>query len=380
MTTDASLLLSFRSPDQDGRSRSGDGSGKIAAPKVSIIVPVYNMERYLRKCLDSLIRQTLKDIEIVVVNDESADASPEIIAEYAERDDRIKVVNRKNGGLSMARNSGMSVATGEYVGFVDADDWVEIEMFEKMYEMGNRHSADIVICDYNRVFVEYVEESRLRIETEVIDMNALGMNRYFDQYLFPYRHGDEAWNKIYKREFLQDFGIVFEKNSEVFSEDKLFNLYCLLNVKKICTIDAGFYNYLQREGSIMYKVKPDYTKRLMTLLERFRKAAQFHGRQKDIEPVLGGLILQVIGNAVFDKLRVEGLGLFKVREDLKNVNDFHFFKSSMRKVLTASGSLKERLYSFLLYTDSFILFLFLKKIAIGIKEMKRGLRMSRPTE
>ena len=116
-------------------------------PKVSIIVPVYNMQNYLKKCFDSLINQTLADVEIIVVNDESTDNSPEIIEAYALMDKRIKVINRKNGGLSMARNSGMSVATGEYIGFVDSDDWVELEMYEKMYDLASKHSADIVICD-----------------------------------------------------------------------------------------------------------------------------------------------------------------------------------------------------------------------------------------
>ena len=366
------MMLDASNPDKGRHGRSGGLGRQTALPKVSVIVPVYNMERYLRKCLESLICQTLKDIEIIVVNDGSADASAQIIAEYALRDGRIRVVDRKNGGLSMARNSGMGVATGEYIGFVDADDWVEKDMFARMYEAGSRHSAEIVVCDYCRVFSGYVEKSRLGMAPEVIDMEVLGIPQYFEKYVFTYRHGDEAWNKIYRKDFLQAHGIVFEKNSEIFSEDKLFNLYCLLNVKRICTVDAQLYNYLQREGSIMYEVKPDHTKRLMTLLERFHKAAHLCNRQKDIETVFGGLILQVIGNAVFDKFVVERLGLFKVCDDLKNVNHFPFFKSSMWKVLTDSPSLKERLYSFLLYYNAFVPFLLLKKMTIGARAMKRG--------
>ena len=340
-------------------------------PKISIIVPVYNVEKYLKKCLDSIINQTLADIEIIIVNDESPDNSQEIIEEYAVIDKRIKVINRKNGGLSMARNSGMSVATGEYIGFVDSDDWVEIEMFEKMYDLASKHSADIVICDYNMVFDKYIEKSRLGIETEVIDMDVLGIKQYFDKYQFIYKHGDQAWNKIYKREFVQKFGIVFEKNSEIFSEDKLFNLYCLLNVKTICTLDSSFYNYLQREGSLMYEEKPNHTKRLMTLLDRFYKKAQFYNKHKDIETIFPELILQLIGNTIFNKFKIEKLGLLKVSDDLKNVNMFKFFKPSMRNLMISSNSLKLRVFSFLLYSDAFILFLILKKITITIKDIAR---------
>jgi len=340
-------------------------------PKVSIIVPVFNMEKYLAKCLDSLISQTLTDIEIVVVDDESTDASPEIIRGYESRDERIRVVHRKNGGLSMARNSGLDVATGEYVGFVDADDWVEREMFERMYEAGNGNSADMVICNYNRIFENAVERSRLGIGTETVDVDALGIRRYFDKYQFTYKHGDEAWNKIYRREFLERFSIRFERNSEIFSEDKLFNLYCLLHVKKISTLDSSFYNYLQRQGSIMYKRKPDYTKRQMTLMERFYKKAQSCNRDGDIEDIFHELVLMMVENIVFDKFGTERLGLLEVYDDLRNANDFPFFKPSMRELLLHSNSLKKRVYSLLLYHDLFVLFLLLKIIFIRARGMKR---------
>ncbi|MDX9822034.1 MAG: glycosyltransferase [Syntrophales bacterium] len=340
-------------------------------PKVSIIVPVFNMEKYLAKCLDSLTSQTLADIEIVAVNDESTDASPEIITAYAEKDRRIRVVHRNNGGLSMARNSGLDVATGEYVGFVDSDDWVEREMFERMYEAGHRDSADVVICNYNRIFENAVERSRLGIETETVDVAALGIRRYFDKYQFTYRHGDEAWNKIYRREFLEGFGIRFERNREIFSEDKLFNLYCLLHVKKISTLDSSFYNYLQRQGSIMYRRKPDYTKRQMTLMERFYRRAQSCDRDGDMEDIFHELVLMMIENIVFDKFGTEGLGLREVCDDLRNANDFSFFKPSMRALLLRAGSMKKRLYSLLLYHDLFIPFLLLKIVFIRARGMKR---------
>ena len=341
-------------------------------PKVSIIVPVFNMEKYLAKCLDSLTSQTLTDIEIVAVNDESTDASPEIITAYAEKDRRIRVVHRSNGGLSMARNSGLDVATGEYVGFVDSDDWVEREMFERMYEAGHRNSADIVICNYNRIFENAVERSRLGIETETVDVAALGIRRYFDKYQFTYKHGDEAWNKIYRREFLEGFGIRFERNREIFSEDKLFNLYCLLHVKKISTLDSSFYNYLQRPGSIMYRRKPDYTKRQMMLMEKFETRARLHHVERDAAAVFSDIVLMLIENIAYDKMKTERLGLFEVRRDLRNVNSFGFFKPSMRELFLRSHSIKKRVYSLLLYYDRFLLFLLLKSLFIHLREMKKA--------
>lgn len=337
-------------------------------PKVSIILPVYNAEKYLRKCLDSLVRQALSDIEIIVVNDESPDHSAEIIEEYAARDHRIKVINRKNGGLARARNSGLKVATGEYVGFVDCDDWVEMEMFEKMYETGQDRSADIVICDYNRIFEKYIEYSRLGIETEVLDLEVLGMRGYFDKYQFTYKHGDEVWNKIYQRKFLQNYGIIFD--TDTFSEDKLFNLSCLLHAKRICTIQEGFYNYLQREGSLMYRKKPDYTKMQMILLEKFYSKMEFYNKQSEFNSIFHELVLQLVENVVYGKMIVEKVGIFQIANDLQSAKKFHFFKQSLRHLMISSSSVKKRVYALLLYFDLWMFFLALKMTVIQIKYAK----------
>lgn len=334
-------------------------------PKVSIIVPVYNAEIYLRKCLDSILGQTLADIEIIVVNDESPDNSLEIIRQYEARDKRIRVVNRKqNGGLARARNSGLRIAGGDYIGFVDCDDWIEPDMFEKMYDAGLKTDADIVICDYNRIFENHVEKSRLGVRTEILDMDGLGIKQYFERYQATYNHGDEVWNKIYKRKYLQDYQIWFD--TETFSEDKLFNLSCLLNVKRICTIHAAFYNYLQREGSLMYREKPEYTKMQMILMEKFYSKIQKHHKH-DFNALFNELVLQVIENVVFGKFVFDKKSVAAVLNDLKDAQAFYFFKPSMRRLMTASQSAKQKVYAFLLYHDLYLPFLLLKKFFIKTK-------------
>ena len=119
--------------------------------KVSVIVPIYNVKRYLAKCLDSIISQTLKDIEIICVNDGSTDGSEKVLAEYAKKDSRIKIVNRKNGGLSAARNTGMPYATGKYIGFVDSDDYIEPTMYELMYYNAEHFNSQMVICAVHKL-------------------------------------------------------------------------------------------------------------------------------------------------------------------------------------------------------------------------------------
>lgn len=116
-------------------------------PKVSIIVPVYNAEKYLCECVDSILRQTLNDIELILVDDGSADASPMLCDRYAAQDDRVKVVHQANSGAAAARNCGLSIAHGEYIAFADSDDWIDADMYERMLDTAEENNCDLVICD-----------------------------------------------------------------------------------------------------------------------------------------------------------------------------------------------------------------------------------------
>ena len=122
--------------------------------KVSIIVPIYNVEKYLDRCMQSLLGQTLKDIEIIMVDDGSPDGCPALCDEYVRRDARVKVIHKQNAGLGYARNAGLDVATGEYVAFVDSDDYVDLEMYEKLYVTAIRTGSDVVYCGFNRYYSE----------------------------------------------------------------------------------------------------------------------------------------------------------------------------------------------------------------------------------
>lgn len=209
--------------------------------KVSVIVPVYNMSKYLAKCLDSLLAQTLEDLEIIVVNDGSTDNSQEIIDEYVQKSEKIKAFEKPNGGLSDARNFGLEKAVGQYIGFVDSDDFVSAEMFEKMYEKAVKHQAEIVLCDLEKVnekgeaFRDLPQSPQLpeKIELEK-DFRIFGEMACF------------ACNKLFKKELFQNHkfmkGIHFEDIELI---PKL-----VLNSKIIAKINEPFYKYFEREDSI----------------------------------------------------------------------------------------------------------------------------------
>jgi len=204
--------------------------------KVSIIVPVYNVEEYLEKCLDSLVNQTLKDVEIIVVNDGSPDNSQKIIDKFAKKYPKsIKSYIKKNGGLSDARNFGIKKAKGEFLAFVDSDDYVKADMFEKMYNKALETKADIVVCDTINVYDSG--------HAEIRKSNLHYSNEDDKNYIIS---PPMACTRIYKKH-------IFEENSfkkGILYEDLHFTPSLILK-NKVAFVEEGLYYYLQRSGSIM---------------------------------------------------------------------------------------------------------------------------------
>ena len=205
--------------------------------KVSVIVPVYNTELYLEKCLDSLVNQTLADIEIIIVNDGSPDNSKDIANKYLKKyPDKIKYYEQSNGGQGSARNLGLKKATGEYIGYVDSDDYVNLHMFEKMYNQGVKENADVVMCSHTIV---YEKNNKECVENLFQKTNNPKANCLFNN--------AGVCNKIYKKALLEEFTF----RSKVWYEDIDFVTKVILKANKFAFVDEGLYYYLYREGSTM---------------------------------------------------------------------------------------------------------------------------------
>jgi len=202
--------------------------------KVSIIVPVYNAEQYIEKCLDSLLGQTLQEIEIIAVDDGSADTSPGILKRYAEKSNKVKVFTKKNGGVSDARNYGLRHAQGEYIGFLDSDDFADPEMYEAMYETAFLQGGDIVECNLHHNYADYED-------TEIVDKYYTpGELLCFGRYV--------VWNKIYRRSWLLDAGVLFP--AERICEDLSFISKLIPYIGSYSYIDAAPVHYVQRGESL----------------------------------------------------------------------------------------------------------------------------------
>ena len=232
--------------------------------KVSIIVPVYNVQGYLGKCLKSLLAQTLKDIEIICINDGSTDDSLTILNFFAFKDKRIKVIDQENSGPGVARNNGMKAANGEYIGFVDPDDWVKEDMYEKMYNQAKNLDSDIVICDYvryqewtNRIIPQYFFEKAVKyIKAEPVNIpSGENINRetLLDTLLVSPCY---SVNRIYRHEFLQKNSIQFSQHKCF--EDCIFILKSHIFAKNVSYIDYAGYIYRLRKTSIVRSYNERY--------------------------------------------------------------------------------------------------------------------------
>lgn len=216
--------------------------------KISIIIPVYNVEKFLKKCLTSVVEQTLKDIEIICINDGSKDKSLHILNSFAEKDNRIIVINQSNQGQSCARNAGLEIATGEYIGFVDSDDWIDIDFYEKLYTTAKKYNADIAAAGIKRLR-PYKWKYHLKIKREEYTEDTNKKFRLCDVPDKCY-----VWNKIYKTSELKRYNIIFEPH--VFYEDRCFTAEVLVKLKGLVSVPDTYYNYWTNNKSTVKTKSP----------------------------------------------------------------------------------------------------------------------------
>lgn len=223
-------------------------------PLVSIIVPVYNVEKYLERCIQSLVRQTLNDIEIILVDDGSSDSSGLLCNKFAERDRRIQVVHKENGGLSSARNAGLKVASGRYVGFVDSDDDVELDMYERMSATAEKYQVDFVMADYLRIFADGKRTLKtLDIQAGLYDRQKIRDDIFAELIMkesIDYGPLLSVWHCLYRTDFLREHSLRFDEEVR-WSEDNIFSAvmgyYC---GSFYYMRGEALYHYYQNEGTI----------------------------------------------------------------------------------------------------------------------------------
>lgn len=234
--------------------------------KISIIVPIYNAEDELKKSIDSIINQTIQDLEIILVDDGSRDNSLLICREYEKKDKRIKVIHQENRGVSVARNKGIDIARGEYIGFVDADDWIESNMYERLLNEAKTTGSDIVMCDATTVYSNGKKQEDTI--TQLLGSQILEKSDFTPSLLLEM--AGSAWRCIYKNyryndKLTKSEGLHFPLGVK-FSEDRIFNIYAFGYARKISYIKESYYNRYKNEKSVVHRFHEDY-------FEAYKKAA-----------------------------------------------------------------------------------------------------------
>ena len=213
---------------------------------VSIIVPVYNIEKYINRCIDSIIKQSYKKIEVIIIDDGSTDNSSKIIDNYPQKDSRIKVIHKENGGLSSARNEGMKYASGDFLCFIDGDDYIESTMIEEM--MSRSEGKDVIICGF---YVDF-EKANGKLKKEYKNTLSQEVNVECDDDIKQIEINENllktigyAWNKLYRKQFLEKNNLIFELNLSRI-EDTEFNCRVLRKTRKFLILNKAFNHYVQR--------------------------------------------------------------------------------------------------------------------------------------
>ena len=211
-------------------------------PLISVIVPIYKVEKYLRRCIDSILNQTYENLEVILVDDGSPDNCPSICDDYAKKDSRVVVLHKENGGLSDARNAGMEIAQGEYISFVDSDDYISKEMLFDLYDNLIKSQSEISSCG-----VKWVKEDGSLLNTDVVDEDKIfNTEEAMWQLLNSRCIKAHVWNKLYKKEIAKS--VLFEKGK--YHEDIQWAYQIIAKTKKVSVINSAYYYYVQRANSI----------------------------------------------------------------------------------------------------------------------------------
>ena len=317
----------------------------MSTPKVSVILPIYNVEKYLERCMNTILNQTLEDIEIILVDDGSPDNCPALCDKYAESDPRIKVIHKKNAGLGMARNTGLENATGEYVGFVDSDDYVDLDMFEVLYNAAKKYDAELVMTGCRFVGGNMFNQSGESIEKQYFNEETpfkendiktllLGVAGALPHEPDDSRYGVSVWKNIFKRSVIEENNVRFLSERVILSEDALFMMDYIHYIKSAVGIPGTYYNYCRNGDSLSKAYKK----------ERFPKSLVF---LKELEARLAKDISKEEYQIYLDRL-TQGFGRILCSQEIVHAGEnnikFSVYRKRLKEICTCqeiAGALKK---------------------------------------
>ena len=298
----------------------------MGMPILSIIVPVYNVEKYIEECLNSLINQNFKDLEIIIVDDGSTDNSLKYAKKIAITDNRIKVIHQENKGLPEARNSGLKIAKGKYIGFIDSDDTIQPEMYSELIYNLESNNSDICICGtyrYDRRD-KYICDN---YKNETIEKNEKNLSEFYKFAIAS------SCNKVYKKSIIDKYNLKFLDKKIVDQEDFYFLIRYLTHINKITTIDGIYYNYRIRKSSITNSIPPrDLASKNLTMINLFKEYISKNKIELNIDDVISYLFYKMLKDAINCTSPISYSKIYTTLKLFKEDNNFDIFINKYKNI------------------------------------------------
>ena len=310
-------------------------------PTISVIVPVYKVEPYIHRCIDSILAQTFTDFELILVDDGSPDNCPAICDEYAEIDNRIHVIHQENGGLSAARNAGLDIASGKYIYFVDGDDSVKSNLLETVIiylDLG----ADLVVFNRESIYLDGKANPYFH-EAGTYTLSKENRIDFYLNTLLSYKIGWEAWNRIFRRDIIETYHLRFADNQRIFAEDLYFSLCYCAHIHEIISLPQSLYCYTVRGDSIMRQNKTEINAGRMN--ELGKEVFQHFQEHEDCNPLINvfPVLHYLIVDNVVSKVLYTSANLPELRAWLRNdITDWTFYSKTMSSLLKRPKYLRSR--------------------------------------
>lgn len=348
-------------------------------PELSVVVPVYNVEKYIAEMVESLLSQTLQDLEVILVDDGSPDRSGEICDGFAAKDDRVKVIHKPNGGVGAARNDGLDAATGDWIVFCDSDDWVELDAFEKLVKAGEDSGADVVFGDANLVYGEHVQKARFYknefVTSDRARIDQLIAADFSRAYCFDPPEGGPAfgyggpWNKLVRRQLLLDNDIRFDLRVKGIFDDILYTAYIFAAAKTVAYVHVPVYNYRQLGSSITHSYKANLLEIHQAIFTAWQEFMEKYGKEGQfLKPYYANVIRRfksTLGLYFFSKKNTKSfraqckeleelMGTEPYRTALREV-DTGKFHNNYDKLIWRAAKTKSGLMVYLVYRLSLLI-------------------------
>ncbi|NRB59200.1 MAG: glycosyltransferase family 2 protein [Winogradskyella sp.] len=340
-------------------------------PKISVIVPIYRIENYLPQCVDSLLGQSFKDFELILVNDGSPDSCPQICDSYAKQDSRVKAVHKANGGLLSARKAGLEAASGEYIAWVDGDDWVDPHFLSILYKLAKENDADLTVTGHFREFdgkIETIKPNNPGVYNEEEIKSSIITKAIFNGEFCEHGMSTYVWNKLYKKDLLEK--VLFNVHNDiVMGEDAAITYSYLALSKSLVISKIPLYYYRQRHDSIVKSIENP-------AMEYYRLGLLMNHLYRHLEVAIDKVALKKqIDFYLYSQLLVRSGGLINLDNGSKVFNPFKNIKKGSKIAVYSSGSFGQHVVSTNLKTNYFNI---MNWVDIDYHDLKIGNTMVEP--